>query len=85
MLSKFQRCQVKKQGKVAKGFPTFTNEASRLQIILTNRARISVSERWVFYAVPTARVIFMAKTSLNIFNGLELTQHGLNNNKKKNK
>ena len=26
-----------------------------------------VSECWVFYAVPTARVIFTAKTSLDIF------------------
>ena len=26
-----------------------------------------MSECWVFYAVPTARVIFMAKTSLDVF------------------
>ena len=26
-----------------------------------------VSERWRFYAVPTARVIFMAKTSFDVF------------------
>ena len=26
-----------------------------------------VSECWVFYAVPTARVIFTAKTSLDVF------------------
>ena len=26
-----------------------------------------MSECWVFYAVPTARVIFMAKTSLYVF------------------
>ena len=26
-----------------------------------------VSECWVFYAVPTARVIFTAKTSFDIF------------------
>ena len=25
------------------------------------------TERWRFYAVPTARVIFMAKTSFDIF------------------
>ena len=26
-----------------------------------------MSECWVFYAVPTARVIFTAKTSLDVF------------------
>ena len=28
---------------------------------------IIVSECWMFYAVPTARVIFVAKTSLDVF------------------
>ena len=31
------------------------------------RSEKRVSECWMFYAVPTARVIFTAKTSLNIF------------------
>ena len=28
---------------------------------------VSVSECWRFYAVPTARVIFMAKTCVDVF------------------
>ena len=28
---------------------------------------VRVSELWMFYAVPTARVIFTAKTSLDVF------------------
>ena len=30
-------------------------------------AVVGVSECWMFYAVPTARVIFTAKTSLDVF------------------
>ena len=31
------------------------------------RIEVSVSECWMSYAVPTARVIFTAKTSLDVF------------------
>ena len=34
---------------------------------LSKSAYLSESECWVFYAVPTARVIFTAKTGLDVF------------------
>ena len=35
--------------------------------VVTNNGEGGVSECWRFYAVPTARVIFSAKTSLDVF------------------
>ena len=39
-----------------------------VQKALIEDLQSEVSECWVFYAVPTAKVIFMAKTSLDVFN-----------------
>ena len=42
-------------------------EWERQPLVPSIKRRMSESECWMFYAVPTARVIFMAKTSLDVF------------------
>ena len=48
--------------------PQYSFLGQLVSLASPNRFRIySVSECWMFYAVPTARVIFTAKTSLDVF------------------
>ena len=68
-------------GEIAKGIPCYekhreSEKFAKIQGTLIAEVtgycsvcgkKLRVSECWVFYAVPTARVIFTAKTSMDVF------------------